>query len=61
MEIEYNKISKVIEEYECFNPFPSKTIDWICDRIDWAWKWKRITEEQMEELTDRITEVMKYA
>ena len=28
-------------------------MDWICDRIEWAYHWKKITHLQMEELSDR--------
>ena len=29
------------------------TIDWCIGRIDWAWKWRKITKEQMDELAGR--------
>ena len=58
---EYFKIDKALREYECHNDRPYMTITWICDRIDWAWQWKKISRDQMEELSERIIEVMKYA
>lgn len=27
----------------------------IADRIDWCWKFRKITKEQMEELADRCS------
>ena len=28
-------------------------IDWCIKRVDWAWKWRKITKEQMDELAGR--------
>ena len=56
----YSEINKAIQSYENFKPFHNYSIDWITNRIDWCWKWKKITEEEMNELVDRICEVMKY-
>lgn len=57
---EYSRLSKAIESYEEHKPHHQYTVSWICDRIDWCWKWKRITETQMEELSSRISEVLKW-
>lgn len=27
---------------------------WVADRISWAWKFRKITEKQMHELTERM-------
>ena len=56
----YSEINKAIQSYENFKPFHNYSIDWITNRIDWCWKWKKITQEQMEELVDRICKVMEY-
>ena len=32
-------------------------MDWAANRIDWAWKWRKITREEMEELTDRAISI----
>ena len=56
----YGEINKALLEYE-EHPYKSwytKTIEWICNRIDWCYHWKKITEEQMNELVDRIVIVM---
>lgn len=55
----YIEIDKELQRYENYAPYHIKTIDWICNRIDWAWKWKKITKEQMEELTDRVCKYLK--
>lgn len=49
----YKEIDDVLTEYENYKPWHTRNIDWACDRIEWCWKWKKITREQMEELTDR--------
>ena len=49
----YKEINDVLVEYENYKPWHTRNIDWACDRIEWCWKWKKITREQMEELTDR--------
>lgn len=56
----YSEIIQALQPYEEFKPYHTHSIDWICNRIDWCWKWKKITREEMEELVDRICEVMKY-
>ena len=50
----YKEIDKELKSYEENEPYHAKTITWICDRIDWAWKWRKITKEEMEELTNRV-------
>ena len=57
----YKEIDKAITSYEVDRHWHEKTIDWICNRIDWAWKWRKITEDQMVELTERICVVMNSA
>ena len=55
----YEEINNAIKEYEEHKSYTTKSIGWICDRIDWCWKWKKINKNEMEELADRICEVMK--
>ena len=54
----YLEIDSALKVYEEGKPYIPKSIDWICDRIDWCWKWKKITEPQMEELAERATNVL---
>lgn len=50
---EYDKIDKALTRLERGGCAPFN-IDWCADRIDWAWKWRRITQKEMEELADRV-------
>lgn len=56
----YSEINQALQSYENFKPYHIYSIEWICNRIDWCWKWKKITKDEMEELTDRICEVMEH-
>lgn len=53
----YAEIDKVLTEYENHKPYHTRNIDWASNRIVWAWKWKKITREQMSELADRATAI----
>ena len=54
----YEEIDKAIKAYENYRPWTPKSIDWICDRINWCWKWRKITKAEMEELSNRIIKIM---
>lgn len=54
----YEQIDKALKSYEEGKSWHEKDIFWICDRVEWAWKWRKITQEQMEELANRSCEVM---
>jgi hypothetical protein len=53
----YKEIDEVLKTYEEYKPYHDRDIDWAANRISWAWKWKKITEEQMEELAERATKI----
>jgi hypothetical protein len=55
----YKEIDEELKRYEEYKPWHTKSIDWICNRIDWCWKWRKITKNQMEELADRVTAILK--
>lgn len=55
----YAEIDKVLVEYETFKPYHTRDIDWACNRIDWAYKWRKITQKQMEELADRAVKILE--
>ena len=55
----YDEIDKALQSYEYYRPYHVRKIDWICNRIDWCWRWRKISKEQMEELCDRAIAVMK--
>ena len=53
----YEEIDEVITRYEEHKPEFGKTMEWAANRIDWCWKFRKITKEQMEELADRATAI----
>lgn len=53
------QIEQAIHSYEIYHPYPQHTIEWICSRIDWCWKWRKISKEKMEEFANRIIAVME--
>jgi len=55
----YKEIDAALKSYEECKPYHVKRISWICDRISWCWKFRKITEKQMTELAERATEVLK--
>ena len=55
----YREIDNALLSYENFKPYHEKTMDWITDRIDWCWKWKKITKEEMEFFVDRVCKIYK--
>lgn len=54
----YKEIDKALQSYEAFKPYHPYSTDWICNRIDWCYKWRKITQEQMEELSNRVMAVL---
>lgn len=55
----YNRLIETIERYENFMPECGLSISWCCDSIDWLWKWRKITKEEMESLCDRMIAIMQ--
>ena len=55
----YEQINNALLSYENHKPYHDKTLDWICDRIDWTWKWRKISEDEMIELAERTTNILK--
>lgn len=53
------QIENAIQSYENYKPYHQHTIEWICNRIDWCWKWRKISKERMNEFIDRIIKVME--
>lgn len=35
--------------------YSQRSLDWCADRVDWCWKWRKITYEQMIELANRVS------
>lgn len=52
----YRQLSDILSSYERYqyDPIP---LSWVSDRISWCWKFRKITEEQMAELCERITRI----
>ena len=55
----YNLLIKTIDRLERMQYTGGLGIDWCCDSITWLWKWRKITEEEMHSLCDRMVEIMK--
>lgn len=51
----YKEIDDVLTSYEYYKSYHPHDMDWATNRIDWCWRWRKITEEQMKELADRAT------
>ena len=54
----YNQIDEVLISYEEHKPYHTKDMDWACNRIEWAWKWKKISFKEMEALADRACKIL---
>lgn len=50
----YEKINKHLKQHEAYKPYCEWTLDKIADYIDWAWKFRKITERQKDEVCERI-------
>ena len=55
----YDEIDKALRSYEDYKPYHDKKIEWISNRITWCWKWRKITKEQMDELCDRVINILE--
>jgi len=55
----YKEINDALISYEEFKSYHQHSIDWITDRIDWCWKFRKITKDQMEELCDRVIKIIE--
>ena len=56
----YAQLNKWITAWEEFKPCrKDHSTDAICDRITWCWKFRKITEEQMHELCDRMVNLFQ--
>lgn len=55
----YDEINSALESYESKRPYHTRNIEWICCRIEWCWKWRKISKEEMEELSARAVEILK--
>ena len=49
----YEKIDRWISQHEN-HKYSDRSLDSIADYIGWAWKWKKISKEEMESAADRV-------
>jgi len=49
----YEKINKWLKQHENYK-YTERPLDQIADYINWAWKWHKITREEMENAADRV-------
>ena len=49
----YQKIDRFLKQHEN-HKYHEKSLDDIADYINWAWKWRKITREEMENAADRV-------
>lgn len=55
----YGEIDKGLREYEEHRSYHHWSMDWFANRIEWCWKWRKITKEQMEELAGRASAIFE--
>ena len=51
---EYERINRELTAHERGRGSICCNIDWIANRIEWAWKFRKITDAQKDELCDRV-------
>lgn len=49
----YEKIDRVLRQHEKHG-YAERSLDGLADYINWAWKWRKITREEMESAADRV-------
>ena len=55
----YEEIDNALKRYEECR-YPTHEVSWITDRIWWCWKFRKITRDQMIDLTDRATSILSH-
>lgn len=53
----YSEIDQALARLER-GVYPTHDVGWVCSRIDWCWKFRKITDEQMRRLADRVIAYM---
>ena len=56
----YAQLDRWVSQYETKGNGDQK-LSAISDKISWCWKWKKITKKQVDELCDRMIEILAYA
>ena len=52
------QIEKAISEYENY-PYRTHSMDWIINRIDWCWKWRKISTQKKDEFCNRVITILE--
>ena len=55
---EYTRINRILDRMEA-GLYTGIKISSVTDRIAWLWNWKKITEEQKNELTARADYIIR--
>ena len=48
----YEKIDRALKQHEN-HKYAERSLESIASYLDWAWRWRKITEEQKNELVGR--------
>lgn len=58
----YHELNSLIDmvtptggDSDCTRASKMNVLHIVCQKIEWCWKWKRITEDQMEDLSQKAT------
>ncbi len=49
----YEKIDRALRQHEQ-HKYYERSLDSIADYIDWAWKWRKITPKEKDEVCNRV-------
>ncbi len=49
----YEKINKALKQHENYK-YCERSLESIANYIGWAWKWRKITEAEKDEVCNRI-------
>lgn len=58
-EKEFQKIDKAISEYENYRYYPSHSMEWISNRISWAYQFNKLPKEICGNFADRMTKIFQ--
>jgi len=49
----YQKIDRILKQHEN-HKYAERSLESIANYIDWAWKWRKLSEKEKDEVCDRI-------